>query len=448
MKLFKRTTDRLRYEFLPAAEEIIETPASPFGRIVIWLITALLTIALMWSYFGKLDIIASATGKVTPEGSIKTIQPASSGVVTEIKVSEGQKVKQGQLLVQLDDTIAKSEVKVAEQALTIARLERDIIAKTTVGEDVADIVNAAIIPDSVKQHLITFAHSKTSASEMQRQLLVTSISGATQQVNQQIQNKQTTKDALQKIRIHEQELKRELENTNTLVEPSIRSELRSMQQQISSLEASLVSQDQQITQAQVGMQEAKEKLNAYTSENNASAYSDIVDGDKRINELEGVLAKATRIVEQLSIKAPLDGTVLSLATKTVGGVVNAAQPIVEIVPESIPLVVEVTVQNKDIGFIQVGQSVVIKVDTYSFQRYGYLKGTVKAISPDAVNDEKQGLIYKMKVAINTDKTSKNNIIKVEPGMSVTAEITTGKRRIIEFFLDPLMTHTDTSLRVR
>lgn len=448
MKLFKRTTDRLQYEFLPAAEEIIETPASPFGRIVIWLIAALLIIALMWSYFGKLDIIASATGKVTPEGSIKTIQPASPGVVTEIKVNEGQKVKQGQLLVQLDNTIAKSEVKVAEQALTIARLERDIIAKAAVGEDVNEIVNAAVIPDSVKQHLITFAHSKTSASEMQRQLLVTSVSGAVQQVNQQTQNKQTAKDALQKMRLHEQALKRELENANVLVEPSIRSELRSMQQQISSLEASLVLQDQQIAQAQVVMQEAKEKLNAYATENNASAYSDIVDGDKRINELEGVLAKATQIVEQLSIKAPLDGTVLSLATKTVGGVVNAAQPIVEIVPESAPLVVEASVQNKDIGFIQVGQSVVIKVDTYSFQRYGYLKGTVKAISPDAVSDEKQGLIYKMKVAINTDKTSKNNSIKVEPGMSVVAEIITGKRRIIEFFLDPLMTHTDTSLQVR
>lgn len=448
MKLFKRTSDRLQYEFLPAAEEIIETPASPFGRIVIWLITALLIIALMWSYCGKLDIIASAAGKVTPEGSIKTIQPASPGVVTEIKVSEGQKVKQGQLLIQLDNTIAKSEVKVAEQALTIARLERDIIAKVAVGEDVSEIVNAAAIPDSVKQHLITFAHSKTAASEMQRQLLVASISGAAQQVNQQTQNKQTANDALQKMRLHEQELNRELENANVLVEPSIRSELRSVQQQISSLEASLVSQDQQIAQAQVAMQEAKEKLNAYATENNASAYSDIVDGDKRINELEGVLAKATQIVEQLSIKAPLDGTVLSLATKTVGGVVNAAQPIAEIVPESTPLVVEASVQNKDIGFIQVGQSVVVKVDTYSFQRYGYLKGTVKAISPDAVNDEKQGLIYKMKVAIDTDKTSKNNSIKVEPGMSVVAEITTGKRRIIEFFLDPLMTHTDTSLQVR
>ena len=150
----------------------------------------------------------------------------------------------------------------------------------------------------------------------------------------------------------------------------------------------------------------------------------------------------------MSIKSPVDGSVLSLATKTIGGVVSAAQPVVEIVPEGTKLVIDATVQNRDIGFIRVGQPVVIKVDTYSFQRYGYLRGTVNSISPDAVNDEKQGLVYSMKVEIDSDTTSKNNTIKVEPGMSVTAEITTGNRRIIEFFLDPLMTHTDTSLEVR
>lgn len=447
--IFKREQGRgLQYEFLPAAEEIVETPPSPFGRITIWLITALLVIALAWSYFGKLDIIASATGKITPEGSIKTIQPASPGVVRDIKVSEGQKVKKGQLLIQLDDTIAQSDVKTADQALIVARLERDILAKTITGEDVTAAVNAADIPDSVKQNLIALAESKVSASDVQRQLLSSAVTNAQQQVANQRQGKQTIQNNLQTLRAREQELRRELENSNPLTEPSIRSELRSVQQQIASLEASLITQDQQIAQAQTGVTEANEQLNAYTAENRATAYSDIVDGDKRITELENALAKAKQAAEQLAIKAPVDGTVLTLATKTVGGVVNAAEPIVEIVPENTPLIVDASVQNKDIGFIQVGQSVVVKVDTYSFQRYGYLRGTVTSISPDAINDEQQGLVYKMKVEIEGDETSKNNTINVEPGMSVTAEITTGQRRIIEFFLDPLMTHTDTSLEVR
>lgn len=448
MRFFKGKEDRLQYEFLPAAEEIIETPPSPFGHIVLWSITALLIAAFAWSYFGKLDIIAPATGKITPEGSIKTIQPASPGVVTEIKVSEGQKVKKGQLLIQLDSSIAKSDVKTAEQALTVAKLERDILAKTLAGEDVAATVNAADIPDNVKKHLIALAESRVSASEVQKQLLSSGVSSAQQQVEAQRQNKRTTEGTIAKLRTREQELKKDLENANAFTESGIRSELRSVQQQISSLEASLATHDQQITQAQTGVTEASDRLSAYDAENKATSYSDIVDGEKRITELENAVAKAKQTVEQLSIKAPVDGTILTLTTKTIGGVVNAAQPVVEIVPEGTKLVIDATVQNKDIGFIQVGQSVVIKVDAYSFQRYGYLRGTVKSISPDAINDEKQGLVYKMKVEIEGSETSKNNTINIEPGMSVTAEITTGKRRIIEFFLDPLMTHTDSSLEVR
>lgn len=449
MNLLSRLkSNRLQYEFLPAAEEIIETPPSPFGRIVLWLITALLIITFAWSYFGKLDIIASATGKITPEGSIKTIQPASSGVVTDIKVSEGQKVKKGQLLIQLDNSVAKSEVKTGEQALAVAKLERDILSKTIIGEDVSAAVNAADIPDEVKEHLIALAESKVSSYEVQRQLLSSSIASAQQQVKSQEQAKQTIQDNLTKLRAREQELNQELKKANSLTESSIRSDLRSVQQQIASLEASLSAQDQQIAQAQLGVNEANEKLNAYNADSASSAYSSVLDQDKQVTDLENSLTKAKQLVDQLSIRAPVDGTVLSIATKTVGGVVNGAQPIIEIVPNETPLIVEANVQNKDIGFIHVGQPVIVKVDTYSFHRYGYLKGTVKSISPDAISDEKQGLIYKMKVALDTTKTSKDNAIKVEPGMSVTAEVTTGNRRIIEFFLDPLLTYTNTSLEVR
>ena len=448
MRLFRGKEKRLQYEFLPAAEEIIETPPSPFGRIVLWLITALLAIALAWSYFGKLDIIAPATGKIVPQGSIKTVQPASSGVITAINVNEGQKVKKGQILAQLDDSIAKSDVKTAEQALTVARLERDILAKTLTGEDVSATVNASDLPDSVKQHLISLAESKVSSSDMQKQVLSSAVTSAQKQVDAQRQNKQTAQNTIVSLHKREVELQKQLETSNILTESGIRNELRSVQQQINSLEGSLATYDQQIAQAQSGVDEASKRVTAQDAENKVTAYSDIVSGDKRIADLESALAKAKQTVDQMAIKAPVDGTILSLTTKTIGGVVNAAQPIIEIVPDNTELIVDATVQNKDIGFIQPGQPVVIKVDTYSFQRYGYLKGTVKSISPDAINDEKQGLVYKMKVKIEGNETSKNNTITVEPGMSVTAEITTGKRRIIEFFLDPLITHTDTSLETR
>jgi hemolysin D len=448
MSFFDRREDRLRYEFLPAAEEIIETPPSPFGHIVLWLITALIITAFAWSYFGELDIIASSTGRIVPEGSIKTIQPASAGVVTEIRVVEGQKVKKGELLIQLDSSIADADVKATEQALTVARLERDILTKTLEGEDIAETVNTADIPNGIKEHLVSLIESRSSASDIQRQLLTAGVSSAQLRVEAQYQNKQVTENNIAQLQVRERELKIDLEGANPFTESGIRNEIRSVQQQIASLESSLVVHDQQIAQAQADVTEANERVNTYSAENMASVYSDIVDSEKRIAEFENAYVKAKQMVNQLSIKAPVDGTVLSLVTKTVGGVVTASQPVLEIVPEGTKLMVDATIQNKDIGFIEIGQSVVIKVDTYSFQRYGYLKGVIKSISPDAVNDEKQGLVYKMKVEIVGNETSKSNTIKIEPGMSITAEITTGKRRIIEFFLDPLIIHTDTSLEVR
>ena len=153
-------------------------------------------------------------------------------------------------------------------------------------------------------------------------------------------------------------------------------------------------------------------------------------------------------MEQTTIIAPVDGTILALNTRTIGGVVNVAERIAQIVPDNDLLYVDVTLDNQDVGFVGVGQRVVVKVATYPFQRYGYLGGTVENISPDAIQDEKKGLVYKAKVKLSGANSSKKNRLKLLPGMSVSAEITTGKRRIIEFFLDPLMTHVDDSLKVR
>lgn len=149
-----------------------------------------------------------------------------------------------------------------------------------------------------------------------------------------------------------------------------------------------------------------------------------------------------------TITAPVDGTVLLLATKTIGGVVNPAERIAEVVPKKVPLYVDATLENQDIGFVKQGQRVVVKLATYPFQRYGYLEGEVETISPDAIHDEKKGLVYKAKIKLKNATSSKQAELTLLPGMSVSAEITTGKRRIVEFFLDPLLTKVDGSIKVR
>lgn len=440
--------DRLQYEFLPAAEEIIETPAAPLGALVVWLVTLLLIVALAWSYFGRIDIVAVANGKISTEGSTKIIQPAISGVVTNINVHEGQRVKKGETLLALDKTTAEKDVATANQSLSAARVERDILRRLAVGGNTDEIINKADLPDETKAMLRQFASSQTALSVARQQAVNGTISNYQQQLqfNQQAKNQLETN--AQNLKNCKAEIEKQLPNANPVDKLRLQNELSNIDQRITSADSAVLGQNQQLLQSQSALTQAQNQSQTQTAETSSAFNNQIIASEKRIIELENNLVKAKQILAQTTITAPVDGTVLSLTVKTIGGVVNAGQQLAQIVPEKAPLYIDAALDNQDIGFVKPGQRVVVKVATYPFQRYGYLEGTVENISPDAIQDDKKGLIYKAKIKLNDEKSSKQNQLKLLPGMSVSAEITTGQRRIIEFFLDPLMTKADESLKVR
>lgn len=440
--------DRLQYEFLPAAEEIVETPAAPLGALVVWLVALLLIVALAWSYFGKIDIVAVANGKISTEGSTKIIQPAVSGVVTSINVHEGQRVKKGETLLALDKTTAEKDVATVSQSLNTARVERDILRRLAVGGNTDDIINNADLPDETKAMLRQFASSQTALSAARQQAVNSTISNYQQQLqfNQQAKNQLETN--AQNLKNRKAEIEKQLPNANPVDKLRLQNELSNIDQRITSADSAVLGQNQQLLQSQSALTQAQNQSQTQTAETNSAFNNQIIASEKRIIELENNLVKAKQILAQTTITAPVDGTVLSLTVKTIGGVVNAGQQLAQIVPEKVPLYVDAALDNQDVGFVKPGQRVVVKVATYPFQRYGYLEGTVENISPDAIQDDKKGLIYKAKIKLNDEKSSKQNQLKLLPGMSVSAEITTGQRRIIEFFLDPLMTKADESLKVR
>ena len=440
--------DRLQYEFLPAAEEIVETPAAPLGALVVWLVTLLLIVALAWSYFGRIDIVAVANGKISTEGSTKIIQPAISGVVTSINVREGQHVKKGEALLALDKTAAEKDVATANQSLNAARVERDILRRLAVGGNTDEIINNADLPDENKAILRQFASSQTALSAARQQAANGTISNYQQQIqfNQQAKNQLETN--AQNLKNRKAEIEKQLPNANPVDKLRLQNELSNIDQRITSADSVVLGQNQQLLQSQSALTQAQNQSQTQNAETNSAFSNQIIAAEKRIIELENNLVKARQVLAQTTIAAPVDGTVLSLTVKTIGGVVNAGQQLAQIVPEKVPLYVDAALDNQDVGFVKSGQRVVVKVATYPFQRYGYLEGTVENISPDAIQDDKKGLIYKAKIKLNDDKSSKQNQLKLLPGMSVSAEITTGQRRIIEFFLDPLMTKADESLKVR
>ncbi|TWP21085.1 HlyD family type I secretion periplasmic adaptor subunit [TM7 phylum sp. oral taxon 346] len=439
---------RLRYEFLPAAEEIIETPAAPFGAVVIWLTTILLVLVLAWAYLGQIDIVAVGNGRVSTEGSVKVVQSASYGVVKRITAQEGQRVHKGDVLVELDKTTAEKELATTAQSLNIARAERDILRRLATGNGADDIINSAGVSDEAKAVLREFTTSQLALASAKEQALKGSIASHQRQLQFNQQTKAQLEGEVQKLKDRQTKVKQKLESANAIERIRLQNELDTLEQRITTANSAATSQGQQVLQSQLTLAQAQSQSQVSLAETNSSISGQVIAQEQRIAELENNLAKAKRALEQTTITAPVDGTILALNTRTIGGVVNVAERIAQIVPDNDLLYVDVTLDNQDVGFVRVGQRVVIKVATYPFQRYGYLEGTVENISPDAIQDEKKGLVYKAKVKLSGANSSKKNRLKLLPGMSVSAEITTGKRRIIEFFLDPLMTHIDDSLKVR
>lgn len=439
---------RLQYEFLLAAEEIIETPAAPFGVVVIWLTTILLVLALAWAYLGQIDIVAVGNGRVSTEGSVKVVQSASYGVVKRITAQEGQRVHKGDVLVELDKTTAEKELATTTQSLNIARAERDILRRLAMGNGADDIINSAGVSDEAKAVLREFTASQLALAGAKEQALKGSIASHQRQLQFNQQTKAQLEGEVQKLKDRQAKVKHKLESANAIERIRLQNELDTLEQRITTANSAATSQGQQVLQSQLTLAQAQSQSQVSLAETNSSIGGQVITQEQRIAELENNLAKAKRALEQTTITAPVDGTILALNTRTIGGVVNVAERIAQIVPDNDLLYVDVTLDNQDVGFVRVGQRVVVKVATYPFQRYGYLEGTVENISPDAIQDEKKGLVYKAKVKLSGANSSKKNRLKLLPGMSVSAEITTGKRRIIEFFLDPLMTHVDDSLKVR
>lgn len=440
--------DRLQYEFLPASEEIIETPAAPRGAMVIWLVTILLVVAGVWSYVGQIDIVAVANGRISTEGSTKVIQPAISGVVTKINVREGQTVKKGDVLVELDKTVAEKDVAAATQSLKVAQVERDILRRLAAGSGADDVINSADLTAEAKEMLREFARTNAALVSARQQALHGAISSHQQQLQHNQQAKNQLETNAQNLKNRKAAIEKELPNASAVDRLRLQNELSTLEQRITAADGAVMSQTQQLLQSQSALQQAQNQSSSHIAETNSAFTGQIITAEKRIIELENILVKSRQMFAQTTITAPVDGTVLSLTTKTIGGVVNAGQQLAQIVPEKVPLYIDATLENQDIGFVKQGQRVVVKLATYPFQRYGYLEGEVETISPDAIADEKKGLVYKAKIKLKNATSSKQVELTLLPGMNVSAEITTGKRRIIEFFLDPLMTHVDGSLKVR
>jgi hemolysin D len=432
-------------EFLPAVMEITERPPSPVGRILLWIMLALVGIALLWAIFGHVDEVAVATGKIIPVGQVKVVQAEDKGVVKAIHVKDGQRVKQGELLIELDQTISAAEMarlkkEVAYYELDIARLHAEQSAVPFAPKPSADLdpkevsFQLQLYTTRMGEYRAKIAAAQAAVEQQQAAL----ISGEAQLIKY--------RDLL--VISRDQEARMESLLAQNAVALFQVLQYRSSRIQV---ESNLASQTAEVERLRATLAQSSQQLISVTAERDRDIATKMVEDRKQLGAYQEELKKAEEKNRLAKLVAPVDGRVGQLSVYTVGGVVTAAQSLMTIVPDDVRLEVEAWVSNKDIGFVQAGQKAEVKVETFNFQKFGTVDAVVAEISPDAAKQSDKDTELKYRVLLKIDKESirvSGRDAALAPGMSVTAEIKIRQKRIIEFFLDPFKKYTSEALRER
>lgn len=443
------TVQRLPYEaqFLPAALSLQETPLSPAPRIAIWLLIGFAALTLIWSIFGHIDVVATAQGKIVPNDRTKTIQPFETATVKAIHVADGQSVKAGDVLIELDATSAQADQDRITGDLAMARLQEQrgkaMLEALKTGNPPSlqrpDVINNAQFEEaqsllSGQYHEYTAKFNRIEAEIAMREAELRSTQELVKKLEQTLPiTKQRADDLKEMVDLRYVTRHAYLERKQINIEQ----------------QADLANQRSRLNEIQAAIHEVNGQSTAMTAETRRMSLDSITEGQQKAATQAQELKKAETHSRLMQLTAPVAGTVQELAVHTVGGVVTPAQPVMLIVPQDNPLEVEAFIENKDIGFVKANQEAEVKVETFQYTKYGTLHAKVTSVSHDATNDEKKGLIYSTRIkmdrsTINVDGTEVN----LSPGMAVSVEIKTGKRRVVEYFLNPLLQYKHESLTER
>lgn len=432
--------------FLPAALELIERPVSPTGRMTAWLLLAGLAVLLLWLALGRIDIIATAQGRIVPAGQVKLVQSAGGGIVRRILVNEGQRVRKGQVLLLLDPVPAAAALAQTRTALDAAALDAArarVVLGGLDGRAFAFVAPPGIAPGRAAVHARL---ARSTLAKLQADL------GAA------VSEEQAGAAALREARVEAAKLvetipliREQLDANEALLAKGFVSKLRVIEMR-RQYRAALRDRDR----AHEAAAEAGARLSVISArarESLAQARAQLLDALARaegeIAIRRAQLVRNRRDVAIGRLVAPVDGIVTQLTVHTEGGVVQPARPIMTIVPHDGAMIAEVRLLNRDIGFVHAGQRAEVKLEAFPFTRYGTLPGRVVMIAGDATPDARLGPVYTARIALDRDKINiGGRVAPILPGMAITADIRTGRRNFLSYLLSPIETARLESLRER
>ena len=461
LSLFERQDER---EFLPAALEVVETPASPTLRLFSWLIIAFFAMAVAWAFLGQIDILATAQGQIQPAGDVKTIQPLNTGTIRAIDVQDGNHVRRGQLLIELDPTETAADQDKVSRDFMQAKL--DVARLTALKGGFAGGSSEFVAPPDAPPELLAEARAamRAQAGEQASKMAdlsqqIAQRSAEVGEVGAEAQKIQGTLPMLeQKERINQQLVARGFGTTMYYLDA---------QQAVSDARNDLAITGRRAEAARAERASLQHQRDEARSTYQTTILAELSKAEEQENELSAEFVKAKNKSAQTEIRSPIDGVVEQLGVHTLHGVVMPAQRLMIVVPDTRDLTVETRLSNRDVGFVRPGDKVKVKVETFNFTRYGMIDGRVLDVSPDVVDADttpassgasgggaasaKPGGSgsYIARISLGATSMMVDGVRRpLQPGMSVTAEIRTGGRSIADYLLSPLARKTQESLHER
>ena len=454
--------------FLPAALSLQDTPVHPAPRRFALGIMLLFVIALVWSIFGKVDIVAIAPGRIIVSDRTKLIQPLEASVVRRVLVKDGDRVLAGQVLVELDPTNASADKASVQEQLNAAAsevyrtqalqqllsntyqtinnirgLEAYLIQKSAnPTKNVSNIPNLGILSTSTATQVqlqsewrdISARLAKLDAEAVRRNAEIATVQAAIAKLQATLPMAQT----------------READFKNLVGEGFISSHAtQDKTRERVELERDLSVQQARLAEAQSTLAESEQNRAAFKAETQRLLNDRHAAATSKLQQLTQEGSKASQRERQTQLTAPVAGIIQQLAIHSVGGVVTPAQPLMIVVPDSSEITAEISIANQDIGFVNAGQIAQVKLETFSYTKYGTVNARVDRVTADAVTDEKKGSYYPATITLaQKDMLIDGKRVNISPGMNITAEIKTGQRRVIEYLLSPVQRAGAESLRER
>ncbi len=436
-------------DFAPSLLRIQSQPPAPFARVMLHLLLILLFTLILWAAFGKLDVVATAEGKLIPQTYLKIVQPFEQGLIREILIKEGEQVKAGQILMRLDTTMSDADGKAINadylgKQITLRRIDAEL-------SDQAEFKREATDLDALYAEVL----AQFKANRLAYQSAIAEEHNTRNKAQSDLAAAQQARTKLIQVLPHYREQSQAYAD---LAKDGYVSKLQATDKARERIEKEqdLKTQEHIIASAQATLAMSNGKLEQITADYRQKLQAERADISDKLDKTQAEVTKQQYRNGLLELKAPQDGIIKDLATHTIGTVISPGTILMSLVPKDEILRAEVWVSNEDVGFIHTGQPSKVKLASYQFQKYGMVDGQVIHLSADSSdNNNQQGagqsappntkspngqpFAYRALIDLKAQELIADGMRHaLSPGMQVTAEIHLGTRTILEYLLSPVM----------